>query len=387
MEKTKRDLEAKRRKIEEERNNATIGSDRESTTSSLTASSDGPCTKRSSTDPNHSSNNKKQRTHGNNQESSHSSSANSSGGDESGKQQEGRTVSCNRMTSSVSDITGSKGSSSEGNSSEQPKLEPVPSNPNPGSILSDAAVAPGLDAPDEVKSPADTTVVVTGSRTSSDVSESSFDLDYKEVFVKSNVPQILATTSGRIVAWNDFFLGATGLRKEDAGRLTIFSLVRSNKLSKLFEIVAAALRTDDSQRGSIPVVTDGSSSGAVASSLSSSGGGSGSETSTKAQSQAPPQSPQTEAYTAITLPCTMFHKPGANGDLNQQLYMTVTLMTDEDPQKRCFHCVFTDCPPGANGSISTISRELLAQLVSDSRTKSSHSHHSHKRKRSNRNLA
>lgn len=383
MEKTKRDLEAKRRKIEEEKNNTTIGSDRESTTSSLTASSDGPYRK-STEHPN------KKRRSRDNQESSHSSSANSSGGDDSGKQQEGQTVSCNRMTSSVSDITGSKGSSSEGNSSEQTKPEPIPSNPNPGSILSDAAVAPGLDATDQVTSPADTTVVVAGSRTSSYTSESTFDLDYKEVFVKSNVPQILATTSGRIVAWNEFFLSATGLRKEDAGRLTIFSLVSSNKLSSLFEIVAAALRTDDSARqggSSVPVVTDGSSSGAVSSAERGSGSDTSSKTSshTKGVAKAPPH---TEAYPAITLPCTMFQKPGASSGLdNHQLYMTVTLMTDEDPQKRCFHCVFTDCPPGTNGSMSTISRELLAKLVSDTRAKSSNHHHSHKRKRSNRGFA
>lgn len=36
-------------------------------------------------------------------------------------------------------------------------------------------------------------------------------------------------------------------------------------------------------------------------------------------------------------------------------------MADEDPRKRCFHCVFTDCP-GTNGALGSITPELLAML-------------------------
>jgi hypothetical protein len=36
-------------------------------------------------------------------------------------------------------------------------------------------------------------------------------------------------------------------------------------------------------------------------------------------------------------------------------------MADEDPRKRLFHCVFTDCP-GTNGALGSITPELLALL-------------------------
>jgi PAS domain S-box-containing protein len=74
--------------------------------------------------------------------------------------------------------------------------------------------------------------------------EGNFELDYEEVFLNSNVPQVLATTSGKVVAWNDFFLRVTGFSKRDMQHLTIFSLVQSSDLSSVFEIVAAALRTN-----------------------------------------------------------------------------------------------------------------------------------------------
>jgi hypothetical protein len=63
-------------------------------------------------------------------------------------------------------------------------------------------------------------------------------------------------------------------------------------------------------------------------------------------------------------------------------------MADEDPRKRCFHCVFTDCP-GTNGTLGFITPELLALLFNEHKTankpfeikigqgKSSHHHHRH----------
>jgi len=72
--------------------------------------------------------------------------------------------------------------------------------------------------------------------------DSTFELDYEEVFTKSNVPQVIATTAGRIVRWNDFFLKATGVSKAEVKKITLFSLVKADKLSNLFEIVAAALK-------------------------------------------------------------------------------------------------------------------------------------------------
>ena len=78
-------------------------------------------------------------------------------------------------------------------------------------------------------------------------------------------------------------------------------------------------------------------------------------------------------YAAITLPCvdfsTIFRDDGRTAMANsktaqRQLYMTVTLMTDHDVRKRCFHCAFTDCP-GTKGALGTVTPELLSALFTN----------------------
>jgi PAS domain S-box-containing protein len=77
--------------------------------------------------------------------------------------------------------------------------------------------------------------------------ERTFELNYEEVFHKSNIPQLIASTSGKIVTWNECFSKATGYRKSEIERMTIFSLVKPENLANFFEIVAAALRPDDEE--------------------------------------------------------------------------------------------------------------------------------------------
>ena len=183
--------------------------------------------------------------------------------------------------------------------------------------------------------------------------DDTFELDYEEVFLKSNVPQLLATTAGRIIAWNDFFLKATGLLASDVDRLTLFSLVRQTDLSKLFEIVAAALRSGT-------VKTDEYSEDEAHP-------GQSNPNDEEHRSTANLTTVSKWNYTAITLPCTTFRpRPitsdvGDEEDLGKPLYITVTLMMDDDPRKRCFHCVFTDCP-GTNGALGSVTPELLSLL-------------------------
>jgi len=69
-------------------------------------------------------------------------------------------------------------------------------------------------------------------------------LDYEEVFWTSNVPQLIVTSAGNIRNWNSFFLNATGVSVEEVKLLSLFSIVKADKLSNLFEIVGAALRGD-----------------------------------------------------------------------------------------------------------------------------------------------
>ena len=263
LEKAKNLLKEKRQKLDEDKRAQQEGpSDPESTTSSLTVSSepegrkpakddkaspesadDGDSRKRKADEGSKSREKKSRlRTH----ESSESSS-DDGGGEKPPAQQQ---VNVGQMVS-VSDITDSgKDSSSDGNSSSGCQQQ----RPNPHkSPRSGSPYAPDLrEASTRQDDRSDVSdVVIAGRKRKAAASARSkekcktlkFELDYEEVFLKSNVPQILATTSGRIVAWNDFFLKATNLTANEIDRLTIFSLVQSSKLSSLFEIVAMALRT------------------------------------------------------------------------------------------------------------------------------------------------
>jgi hypothetical protein len=76
-------------------------------------------------------------------------------------------------------------------------------------------------------------------------------------------------------------------------------------------------------------------------------------------------------YTAMTLPCIDFPAMikrnqaarEANTVIIPPLHVTITLMSDQDPRRRCFHCVFTNSE-GTNGALGIITPELLASLFS-----------------------
>jgi PAS domain-containing protein len=452
LKKARADLEAKNKKIEEDDKAQQDPSDPESTTSSLTASTSSvgqrPAPKKRGSSDDHTTdscndNNGKKRektsttrwskeSNGTTHKSNHAtsiehtnakapkpmlshesslSSATSSA--EEGIRQQNRIPGVSfthTMQASVSDITDSnKGSSSEGNSSSSDGCRcegnfysrESGSVGGTGSVSSDAAVARGQDNHGHDTSHAD--VVVTKIRkrkieSASDASRSNNDeptslekrflLDYEEVFLKSNVPQILATTSGRIVAWNDFFLRITGLKAIEVERLTIFSLVQATRLSSLFEIVAASLRSGTAQTPnefrtqSTPSI-EAKTNDPVGDNLTDQG----------ISSEATDTNQKIWNYCALTLPCVSFnhesysmlnvHKKPKHSNMNSHenqdenlkaenheeltkhesrpLYMTITLMTDMDPRKRCFHCVFTDCP-GTNGNLGSVTPELLSIL-------------------------
>ena len=130
-------------------------------------------------------------------------------------------------------------------------------------------------------------------------------------------------------------------------RLTIFSLVQPDKLSSLFEMVAEALRGDrhrHEQNGDISA-------------------GEGSDSSGRTTNESKSGESRRCEYAVMTLPCISFPsrtKPGSTHHPNP-MYMTISLMTDEDPKKRCFHCMMTD-NPGTDGSKGFITPELLALL-------------------------
>lgn len=103
-------------------------------------------------------------------------------------------------------------------------------------------------------------------------SREKIQLDYEEVFMTSNVPQLIATSAGRIIKCtyliqnmtnyhlciimcfrilqnhialssdNHFFLKAIGLTEQELRYLTLFSIVQADQLSTLFETLGGALR-------------------------------------------------------------------------------------------------------------------------------------------------
>lgn len=305
--------------------------------------------------------------------------------------------------------------------------------------------------------------------------ERSFELNYEEVFDKSNIPQLIASTSGKIATWNECFIKATGYRKSEIERMTIFSLVKPENLANFFDIVAAALRPnecsekndcsekstkandkpstreDKEMENNVSPSRDTHSSATVDISMMEcktekdgeegrntdlrkdesdvgynkdstrliskervddankpvegtnfiSSIGNSSNTTVKEESQGWKESTNQMkeestannllGYTAMTLPCIDFpamrkrNQAAADSDsINiPPLHVTVTLMADNDPRRRCFHCVFTNSK-GTNGSLGIITPELLASLFAKPlrRRKKHHSSHSHQRKRS-----
>lgn len=347
LEKTKQDLEAKRRKIEDDKEYQQDPSEPESTTSSLTISSAASTL--------------------------HPPPAKQSSGDVFEDQPplkrprvsvRGSDDDCRHHSNTIS--SSNKGSSSEGTSSEGQNNRRVSSGREEAShssssggttsadVSSVGAVARGLYNRTHEINHAD--VIVKGRKPRSTMKgevtsmDESFKLDYEEVFIKSNVPQLIATTAGRIVAWNDIFLKASGLLSSDMDGLTIFSLVRQTELAKLFEIVAAALRSGTMDSGE-QLDRDRTDD----------------EHTEQPEANRDVNTSRVADYTAITLPCATFRPrvssnlKGGKGILESLLYMTVTLMKDEDPKKRCFHCLFTDCPR-SSGTLGSVTPDLLGTL-------------------------
>lgn len=368
VQKARCDLEAKRRKLEEEKA-LQDPSEPESTTSSLTVSSVSAASRAAgksnvvSSDSDPASTAKKRGATGVSQEgserkkprlSSHESSVSStgsSGGDDSARKGPGeQALSIDPTISTVSELTDSNKESSLNSGSDTTQSRKMRSSSKTGgkttfstSVSSDAAVASGKEDASECDTN-HTNLIIQGRKRKLRSKEatsldSNFELDYEEVFLQSNVPQILASASGRIIAWNDFFLKTTGLSNEEVDRITIFSLVQTDKLSNLFELVAASLRHShpsdetDNQKPS----EEG-----------------------EASSEAPSRG--LKDFAAITLPCVKFQpRQEDDNEKSKPLNMTVTLMDDEDQSKRCFHCVFTDCP-GTKGLLGSITPELLGMM-------------------------
>lgn len=214
VEQAKLDLTVKECKLAEDNAQLESRSDPESVTSTLTASSTTESIQQSNSDKEHdastgSNNDKKRRAaDGNVKPASKkvrlakvSLSTDSSSGEEGGSGGPGgKNISLNKMSSNVSEMTDSNRGSLDGGNRECTDRD-VPSS---SSILSTAAVVRGEGSTDRPHGHADVVIKRKRSprkrkRQELTSLESNFELNYEDVFLTSNVPQLIATPTGKIV--------------------------------------------------------------------------------------------------------------------------------------------------------------------------------------------
>lgn len=131
-----------------------------------------------------------------------------------------------------------------------------------------------------------------------------FQLSYQEIFLSSNVPQLIATPSGRIVACNDFFFRVTGLTEKDVKKVTIFSMVRVDRLSALFELVAEALRRSNAHDVSKSSSSEESSKSSSTTNMNLTTQGTHDRNSDSTEEREP--SIETPEFETESLPCVSF---------------------------------------------------------------------------------
>lgn len=439
----KKELNQKTERMEEDKIAQEGRSDLESVTSSLTTSTGGSSRLNRKMSGQHSNKRKarfeaptarhhKKHQASRNNVSSISASEESSGESRTnGGRNKDHTFSIDKTVLSVSDLTdsnrgsssnnsgsGSKGSGSEGSGSteREPVLrEPLSQEAIPedqqttSSGSSDAAVAreksgrdhhnesPQHNHEDFVFDHRKRMDLMRPPEAVTSSSEASNKLNYEEVFDQSNIPQLIAGTSGKIVSWNQSFVNATGLEESDLERMTIFSLVQPDKLSNFFEIAAIALRSNDEEAELVnegteknqSVQSDGTpttesstsqdeSSTSQISKDASSDYTPATACATSSQDESSKTSQVTKEenqrkwdYAAMTLPCVEFpamkerRESSSKWDKTiEKLNMTMILISDPDPRKRCFHCTFTDSP-AANETLGIVTPDLLAALYSN----------------------
>lgn len=370
IDKLKSELKVKKRKIEEDKSAQESRSDPESVISSLTSDTNG--TQRHSW----SNANKKQKLAqpqdhskslhhmSSHNMSSVSTTEESSGGGEDRTSSRSGTGSGSGDPSAqgfsvdktdatgVSDITDSKsntsGSGSGNGSGNTESVTRDECQPSTSTISSDAAVASvksSLGHPVGEHQHSHKDVVVNHAKRShrkrppQEVSsiERNVGVDYEEIFTMSNIPQIIATTSGKIVRWNQCFLKATGIRRSEVERMTIFSLVKPEKLSNFFEIVSLALKeetlsTPDDDNNNNEVESDGTTGDFVEEV----------DSGKNESEQASADTSRRANYAAMTLPCVDFpamkkrwEKDPLNREDNLHVTVSFCLLVLQEKQTSC----------------------------------------------------
>jgi hypothetical protein len=144
---------------------------------------------------------------------------------------------------------------------------------------------------------------------------------YRDMFENSNVAQVIATPGGRFGAWNKEFLKVCAFAPTGPyASLTIFDLVLPSALPLLHQIFLTSLYAQFPQ------------------SLNS-------------------ESAKQQQYLTLTVPCIEFNQSRVS------YYITLSLMYDSDPSKRCFHCILSSMPRGKIGEIYHIEQDRLMNML------------------------
>lgn len=150
---------------------------------------------------------------------------------------------------------------------------------------------------------------------------------YSDLFENSNVPQVIATPGGRFGAWNKEFLNVCGFAPTGPyASLTIFDLVIPSALPQLHQIFMTALYEEFPTEGR--------------------------ESDNGDNDNVNPN------YLSLTVPCIDF----AQSELSY--FITLSLMYDSNPTKRCFHCILsTDPAVDKIGAITHIEQDELMKKI------------------------
>mmetsp|Transcript_22195 Transcript_22195/g.32844 ORF Transcript_22195/g.32844 Transcript_22195/m.32844 type:complete len:305 (+) Transcript_22195:30-944(+) len=145
---------------------------------------------------------------------------------------------------------------------------------------------------------------------------------YRDMFENSNVAQVIATPGGRFGAWNKEFLKVCAFAPTGPyASLTIFDLVLPSALPLLHQIFLTSLYAQ------FPQSVDSESA------------------------------KQEQQYLALTVPCIEFNQSRVS------YYITLSLMYDSDPSKRCFHCIISSTPRGKIGEVYHIEQDHLMNML------------------------
>lgn len=147
---------------------------------------------------------------------------------------------------------------------------------------------------------------------------------YSDVFENSSVAQVIATPGGRFGAWNKEFLRVCSFAPSGPyASLTVFDLVQPSALPHLHQIFLTALHDEVLS----PMVGKNNTS------------------------------THELQYLVLTVPCIRF------STFKESYFMTLSLMGDKDPDKKCFHCIISSNPISKVGEIVYIQQDDLMRLL------------------------